>query len=403
MSHIVVLGAGQAASALVGRLRAEGYEGELTIVGAEPVPPYQRPPLSKGYLTGEVARERLFLRPERFYDENRISLRLGKPATDLDCAARTVRVGDDVLRYDQLAICTGLVPRQLPHDMGGALENVFTIRALADVDRMKPALAPARRMLVVGGGYIGLEAAAVARKFGVEVTLIETAKRILGRVAATETAEYFRALHRAHGVDIREGVGLVGLTGDGAVTGAEFDDGTRIACDLAVVGIGLLPRCAIAEEAGLHVDNGVAVDAQGRTSDPHVWAAGDCAALEIGGQRTRIESVGNAIDMGEQVARNMLGANEDYRPAPWFWSDQYDVKLQIAGLNHGHDRVVARAGRGPGELSHWYYRGGTLLAVDAMNDGRAYMIGKRLIEAGKSPPAELIADVAADLKPLLRG
>ncbi|WOI56040.1 NAD(P)/FAD-dependent oxidoreductase [Palleronia sp. LCG004] len=402
MSHIVVLGAGQAASALIGRLRQEGFEGEITLVGAEPVPPYQRPPLSKGYLLGDFARERLFLRSDAFYDDNRVRLMLGTPASDLDTDARTVRVGEEVLHYDQLAICTGLLPRTLPEEMGGTLDGVFTIRTLADIDRIEPRLGSASRMLVVGGGYIGLEAAAVARKLGVEVTLIEAAQRILGRVAATETAGYFRELHRRNGVEIRESTALKRLTGAaGTVTGAELEDGSRIDCDLVIVGIGMIPRCAIAEEAGIEVDNGVAVDARGRSSDPHVWAAGDCASLSIRGQRLRIESVGNAIDMGEQVARNMLGADEDYLPAPWFWSDQYDVKLQIAGLNHGHDRVVARPGKSEGERSHWYYRDGALIAVDAMNDARAYMIGKRLIEAGKSAPPDVIADPEADLKPLL--
>lgn len=403
MSHIVVIGAGQAASALIGTLRAGGHDGPITLVGSENVLPYQRPPLSKGYLLGEVARDRLFLRPQQFYDENNVTVMLDTPASDIDPDARTVRVGEHVLAYDKLAICTGLVPRALSADMRGDLGNVFTIRTLQDVDRLEPCLKTTRRLLVVGGGYIGLEAAAVARKLGLDVTLIEAAPRILGRVAAKETADYFRALHKKNGVRIIEGVALKALSGDGDVSGAELDDGTRIDCDAAIVGIGLLPRCAIAEAAGLKVEGGVWVDATCRTSDPHIWAAGDCASLDFRGQRIRIESVGNAIDMGEHVARNMLGGAQDYAPEPWFWSDQYDVKLQIAGLNMGFDRVIVRPGKDDGSASHWYYQGEKLLAVDAMNDGRAYMVGKRLIEAGKSADPAIVADGDADLKSLLRG
>ncbi|MBJ3761657.1 FAD-dependent oxidoreductase [Maribius pontilimi] len=401
MPHIVVIGAGQAASVLIGTLRSDGFDGDITLVGAEPELPYQRPPLSKGYLLGDIARERLFLRPASFYADNDVALMLGTAASDIDLSARTLQVGDTRLHYDQLALCTGLSPRALPPEIGGDLDGVFTVRTLADVDQMAAPLRAAERLLVIGGGYIGLEAAAVARKLGVKVTLLEAAPRILGRVAASETADYFRALHRHHGVDIREAVALERLVGNGAVTGAELKDGSRLACDMAIVGIGLLPRAALAETAGLRTESGIAVDRFGRTSDPHVWAAGDCAALEHRGQRLRIESVGNAIDMGEAVARNMLGADTPYVPKPWFWSDQYDVKLQIAGLNVGYDRIVVRPGRSDGEVSHWYYGGDTLLAVDAMNDARAYMIGKRLIEAGKSPPSKLVGDADTDLKTLL--
>ena len=231
--------------------------------------------------------------------------------------------------------------------------------------------------------------------------MIEAAPRILGRVAASETADYFRALHGDRGVDLREGAALRRLVGSGTVEAAELEDGGKIACDLAIVGIGLLPRCAIAEAAGLTTEQGVAVDEYGRTSDPSVWAAGDCASMVIRGERQRIESVGNAIDMGAAVARNMMGADIPYDPKPWFWSDQYDTKLQIAGLNIGHDRVVVRSGEGKADISHWYYAGDELIAVDAINTGRVYMIGKRLIEAGKSPAPDLIADPATDLKSLL--
>lgn len=403
MDHIIVVGAGQAGCTLAETLRSQGYAGSLTLVGAEPVPPYQRPPLSKGYLLGDVARERLFLRPEEFYAEHHIDLRLGRPGGDIDTAARTIKLGDETLHYDALALTTGLVPRNLAEDMGGALGNVYVVRTLADVDAMASPLAQARHVLVIGGGYIGLEAAAVARKLGIEVTLVEAGQRILGRVAAPETSDYFRTLHAANAVEIREALALDHLIGkDGKVCGAALGDGTEIACDAAIVGIGLLPRCEIAEAAGIDTDGGVAVDEFGRTSDPHVWAAGDCAALPFRGGRIRLESVQNAIDMAAAVARNMLGAETPYRPVPWFWSDQYDVKLQIAGVNTGYDRIVLREGDKPGSMSHWYFAGDRLLAVDAMNDGRAYMVGKRLLEAGRSPDPEALADPASDLKALLK-
>lgn len=402
MRHIVVIGAGQAGASLVAKLRRDGFDGQITLIGAEPVPPYQRPPLSKAYLLGEMAVERLFLRPESFYAEQNIALRLGRPVTAIDPVAKTVSLGDESIVYDQLVLTTGSEPRHLPATIGGDLGGVFTVRTLADIDAMAPWVRPGARALIVGGGYIGLEAAAVAAKRGVQVTLIEMAERILQRVAAPETSAYFRALHRGHGVDIREGVGLERLAGeDGRVCGAVLSDGGRLDVDFVVVGVGIVPATGLAEAAGLKIENGIRVDALGRASDPAIWAAGDCASFPHRGERIRLESVPNAIDQAEAVAANMLGADAEYVPQPWFWSDQYDVKLQIAGLNSGYDRVVARRGEGQ-TASFWYYRGDVLLAVDAMNDPRAYMIGKRLIEAGKSPDPEVIADPGSDLKALLR-
>ncbi|MCA8878834.1 MAG: FAD-dependent oxidoreductase [Rhodobacteraceae bacterium] len=402
MSGIVVIGAGQAGASLVARLRAEGHGGEITLIGAEPVPPYQRPPLSKGYLLGELPVERLFLRPTSFYDEHGIVLKLGTEAVAVDRAARQVALADgERLAYDQLVLTTGSRPRRLPEAVGGGLDGVFTVRTLADVDAMAPTMTAGARALIVGGGYIGLEAAAVARKLGLQVTLVEMAERILARVACAETAAWFRALHRSKGVDLREGVGLERLEGGPGVTGAVLSDGSRIAADLVIVGIGVAPDTRLATAAGLAVENGIAVDAMGRTSEPAVWAAGDCTSFPWQGGRIRLESVQNAIDQAECVARNLAGAAEPYRPQPWFWSDQYDVKLQIAGLNAGYDRVAVRPGARDGTVSHWYYRGGVLVSVDAMNDPRAYMAGKRLIEAGLSPAPSVIGDPAQDLRTLL--
>ncbi len=402
MTHVVVIGAGQAGASCVAKLRSEGFDGQITLIGSEAVPPYQRPPLSKAYLLGEMAEERLYLRPAAYYADNNITLRLNTQVFEISPGEKAIVVsGGDVISYDDLVLTTGSAPRKLPASIGGDLKGVFTVRDLADADAMAPAFTAGKRLLVIGGGYIGLEAAAVASKLGLQVTLVEMADRILQRVAAPATSDYFRALHRSHGVDIREGVGLVRLIGDGHVTGAELTDGTVLDIDFAVVGVGITPATALAEMAGLNVDNGIVTDDHGRTSNPHIWAAGDCATCNFEGQTIRLESVGNAIDQAEAVAVNIAGGDKPYVPKPWFWSDQYDCKLQIAGLNMGYTDVYVRKGDGDA-VSHWYYNGDRLIAVDAMNDARNYMIGKRLIEGGKSPDPALITDPATDMKALLK-
>ncbi len=402
MSHIVVIGAGQAGQSLVTKLRNLGFDGDITLIGEEPVPPYQRPPLSKKYLLGEMDVERLYLRPLTFYEEVGITLRLGTPVSAIDPVAKIVTVGDEVISYDQLALTTGAAPRRLPAAIGGNLKGVYTVRTLADVDAMAPEFTAGRNLLIVGGGYIGLEAAAVAARKGLSVTLIEVAERILQRVAAPETADFLRAIHTREGVTIREATGLESLLGEDRVEAARLSDGTEIPVDFAIVGVGITPNTGLAEAAGLALDNGIATNAQGQTSDPAIWSAGDCASFPQNGTRLRLESVGNAVDQAELVAENMLGAAKDYIAKPWFWSDQYDVKLQIAGLNTGYDTVITRPTDGPDAVSFWYYQGDRLLAVDAINDPRAYMVGKRLIESGKSPAQTAVADPAADLKDLLK-
>jgi 3-phenylpropionate/trans-cinnamate dioxygenase ferredoxin reductase subunit len=401
MPDIVVIGAGQAGSSLVARLRKDGHADRITLIGEETVPPYQRPPLSKAYLLGDMDVERLYLRPHHFYGDIGVDLRLATRVDAIDRTAQVVNAGGEMLHYDTLVLTTGSTPRRLPAAIGGALGGVHVVRDLADADAMGPRFGPGARVLIVGGGYIGLEAAAVAAKKGLHVTLVEMSERILGRVAAPETSDFFRALHGEHGVDIREGVGLVRLLGDEHVTGAQLSDDSELTVDFVIVGVGIAPGTALAETSGLEIDNGIAVDALGRTSDPAIWAAGDCASFPYRDGRLRLESVPNAIDMAECVAGNIMGAACEYVPQPWFWSDQYDVKLQIAGLNTGYDRIVTRPASGARSASFWYYRGDTLLAVDAMNDPRAYMVGKRLIDAGRSPPPGAVADPATELKSLL--
>ena len=401
MSGIVIVGAGQAGASLAAKLRALGYAGSLTLIGEESAPPYQRPPLSKGYLLGEMELERLYLRAPSFWEEQNVTLRLGAKVTAIDPAARTLSFDGETIGYDKLALTTGSVPRRLPAAIGGALGGVYTVRTLADVDAMAPEFRQGRRLLVIGGGYIGLEAAAVAAKLGLEVTLVEMAPRILHRVASPESSAWFRNVHGDHGVKILEGTGLERLLGEDRVSAARLSDGTELAVDFVIVGVGIAPATELAEAAGLAIDNGIRTDEQGRTSDPSIWAAGDCASFPYRGGRLRLESVGNAIDQAEVVAENMLGAAKPYEAKPWFWSDQYDVKLQIAGLNTGYDRIVTRRGEGDA-VSFWYYQGDRLLALDAMNDSRAYMVGKRLIEMGKSPDPAAVENPATDLKALLK-
>lgn len=396
--RIVIVGAGQAAASLAARLRAKGHDGPLTLIGAEPVAPYQRPPLSKGYLLGEMGVDRLLLRGADWWVEQRIDLRLNERALRIDPKARALTTDKGRHDYDVLALTLGASPRRLPAAMGGELPGTHVIRSLSDIDALAPELRPGRSLAVIGGGYVGLEAAAVARKLDLEVTLIEAAPRILSRVATAETAALIRDLHRAHGTTILEGTAISAITGEDRATGIQLTDGRHIPAEIVIQGIGVLPATDLAASAGLALDNGIAADAFGRTSDPAIWAAGDCASIPHEGGRLRLESVGGAIDMAEAVADNILGADSPWQPKPWFWSDQFDAKLQIAGLGTGHDRIVQR-GAAP-SASVWYFRQGRLIAVDALNDPRAYMIGKRLIEAGRTPDPDLIPTIS-DLKALL--
>ncbi len=399
---VVVIGAGQAGLSLAATLRTEGYGGPVTLVGAEPDPPYQRPPLSKKYLLGQFDAVRLLLKPETFYAEQEIRLMPARAVTGIDPAARMVSAGDETLSYGALALTTGAEPRRLPAAIGGALEGVHTLRSRADVDHLAPALETARSALVIGGGYIGLEAAAVLAARGIATTLIEREARILARVASAETAAFLRALHLGHGVEIREGAGLTRLEGtDGRVSHGVLTDGTEIPADLVIVGIGVMPEIRLAEAAGLAIENGIAVDERCRSSDPAIYAAGDCASFPWRGRRIRLESVQNAVDQGAHAARAMLADEAGYDPDPWFWSDQYDARLQIAGLSQGHTRVIERPGHRPGGRSFWYFRDTEFLAVDAVSDPKAYMQGKRWLAERVSPDPERLADPAIALNTLV--
>lgn len=401
--RLVIVGAGQAAFALAAKLRMLKDTRPITVLGSEPVLPYQRPPLSKKYLLGEMSFDRLLFRPEAWYAENDVEIRLSTPVEAIDRTSRSVKLFDgSEIAYETLALATGATPRRLPSAIGGDLEGVFTVRDKADADRLATEMKPGHRLLIIGGGYIGLEAAAVARKLGLDVTLIEMADRILARVAAPQTADAIRAIHAAEGVQIFEKTGLTRLIGDeGRVKAAELSDGRVIDADMVIVGIGVTPNDRLAGDAGLEVQNGIVVDSFGRTSDPAIFAMGDCAVQDWKGQQVRIESVQNAVDQAEAVAAILAGGSEPYRPKPWFWSDQYDVKLQIAGFNLGYDETVVRPGARDGSLSVWYFHAGDFIAVDAINDAKAYVTGKKLLDMGRSVDRATIADPALDLKTLI--
>lgn len=401
--RLVIVGAGQAGFALAAKLRALKDTRPITMIGAEEVYPYQRPPLSKKYLLGEMSFDRLTFRPDNWFAENDVEVRLSTYVEEIDREKKTVRMQDgSVLEYETLALTTGSTPRTLPASIGGELAGVYTVRDKRDADRLAEEMKSGRRLLIIGGGYIGLEAAAVARHLGLEVTLIEMADRILARVASKETADIMRTIHKERGVVIREKTGLTRLIGeDDKVRAAELSDGSVIDVDFVIVGIGVTPNDRLAQDCGLDVGNGIIVDEFARTSDPSIFAMGDCALLPWEEGRIRLESVQNAVDQAESVAATLAGDARPYVPKPWFWSDQYDVKLQIAGFNLGYDETLVRPGAREGAVSVWYFRNGKLIAVDAVNDAKAYVTGKKMLETGINPDKARLADPATDLKLLL--
>ena len=402
MATTIVIGAGQAGAEVVSKLRDEGHEDRIVLIGHEDYLPYQRPPLSKKYMAGEMTLERLFLRPKEFYQDKSIELHIGKSALKIDPNQQTVEFSDGILKYDHLVLSTGSKPRELPTYNSRKIKNLFTMRDLIDANSIEAFMKSGMRLLIVGGGYIGLEAAATARKFGVDVTLVEIEERILKRVAAKETSDYIRSLHISNGVKIKEAIGLDKLEIVGEkVVNASLTDGSDINVDFVIVGIGITPNTDLAEGANLKINNGILINEKCQTSVSNIYAAGDCTSFKYKNTLVRLESVGNAIDQATTVAQNIMKKNTNYIPKPWFWSDQYDLKLQIAGLNIGYDEVVVRKGESR-QVSHWYYKGQSLLAVDALNDPRCYMIGKRLIEANKSPSKNQLRDENFNLKVLLK-
>ena len=399
-TRCLIVGGGQAALSAASKLRELDSETTIGILSAETVLPYQRPPLSKAYLSGEMPLDRLMLRPDDWYREHRIDIALGCEVKSIDPPRCLVTLNNGKSHsYDRLLLATGSTPRRLPDEVGGNLPGVFVLRSSQNSDSIRPYLKSGNRLVVIGGGYIGLEVAAVASKVGLKVTIVEVADRILQRVAAPETSEYFRVLHEKNGVTFLEKSSFKKImSGGNDDLIVEMKDGDDLSADLVLVGIGILPNVGLATNAGLTISNGVEVDQYCRSSDQHIFAAGDCASFEWGSSRIRLESVPNSIHQAEVAAVNMLGGTLAYQAAPWFWSDQYDVKLQIAGLNIGYTNTVVRPGKREGGQSVWYYKGEQLLAVDAINDAPAFMMARKIIEAGKNVPSDVAADPATNLK-----
>lgn len=399
--NIVIVGAGQAAAQAVQSLRQGGFGGALTIVGDETALPYQRPPLSKAYMKGEFEEERLYFRPAAWYEDNHIEVMLGNRAVRIDRPGRVLQLEHGAeLPYDALILATGSRPRKLPC-RGADLANVHDLRTLADVERIRPQMIEGRRIVIIGAGYIGLEAAAVARQMGLDVTVVEMAPRVLARVTSPVMSEFYTAEHTAQGVKILTGAALSHLDGkDGAVSAAILADGTSLPADLVLAGIGIVPNEELAKEAGIACSNGILTDRDGRTSDPRIFAAGDCAARPLVhyGRAGRLESVHNAIEQGKLVAAAILGQARPAEDCPWFWSDQYDLKLQIAGLSEGYDQLIVRGDPATRKFAVFYLKAGTLIAVDAVNSPPEFLASKKLIIAGARIDPGVIADTSIPMK-----
>ena len=400
---IVVIGAGQAGLQTIMSLRQTGYEGDITLVGDEAFLPYQRPPLSKAYLSGNMERERLFLKPDEFFTDNNVTLKLDTSVESLDAAAKSVTLSNgETLSFEYAVIATGSRPRLL-NVPGRELANIFDLRGMADIDAMQPHFVDGKRLVVVGGGYIGLEAAAVAAGMGLSVHVLEAAPRLLARVAEPEISNFYTRIHQAHGVTLVTESQMTGFVGDGAVSGVEMADGSIIDADIVITGIGILPNVEIAEAAGLAVENGIVVNEVGQTSDAHIFAAGDCTSHpnDLLGRTMRLESVPNAIEQGKAAASAICGTPKPYHQVPWFWSDQYDVKLQIAGVPTQIDSKVLRGDDSSNSFAWFYFTGDKLTGVTAINRPAEFMAGRMLIE--KSLKGELSADPAKladeDMKP----
>ena len=399
---VLVVGGGQTAAQLIVSLRLGGHAGRITLVSEEDEPPYQRPPLSKQYLAGELVRERLLLRKAAYYESRNVELRLGRRVLSIERRDRRVLLDNgEPLGYERLVLATGSTLRRL--DVAGAdLSGIHYLRSLADADGLHEELVPGRRIVIVGGGYIGLEVAATAAGAGAEVTVLEAQERVMSRVASAAVADWLTNLHRESGVSIRVGEQIAGFAGRQRVEAVETANGP-IPADAVVVGIGILPSVDLALECGLGEDDGILTDEFCRTEDESVLAAGDCArAVNTSlDSAVRLESVQNAVDQGQVAASVILGDPKPYSSIPWFWSDQYHVKLQIAGLARPADETVLRGHPSSGSFAAFRLREGRLTAVEAVSSPRDFMMGKKLIASGAAPAPRLLKDESVALKDLI--
>ncbi len=401
MGHTVAIaGAGHAAGQVVATLRQKKFDGNILLIGEEPWLPYQRPPLSKKFLAGELPAERLHFKPESFYDDPGIEVRLETRIDAVDCGGKTLQTADgETLAYDKLVFATGARPRLL--DLPGAdLDGIHYLRTIADVTGIRSQLIKGARLVIIGAGYIGLEVAAVASQLGADVTVIEMEDRVMNRVVSPQISEFYQKEHSAHGVKLKLSTGISGFSGDTQVTAVDLANGDLVAADLVVIGIGVVPNTELASEAGLDVDNGIVVDDHCQTSDSDIFAVGDCTnhPNDILGRRVRLESVHNALEQAKTAASNICGDESCYAQVPWFWSDQYDLKLQIAGLSQGYDRAIVRGDPDSRSFSCLYLRDGQLIAVDAVNSPKDFMQSKALIAAHAVIDPDLLANAENELK-----
>ena len=401
---VVIVGAGHGGAQVAIMLRTQKFTGSIAMIGDEPELPYERPPLSKEYFAGEKEFERIQLRPAKYWDEREVTMLLGKRVVSVDPVGHSVTTdGGETIGYGKLVWATGGSPRMLPIP-GGDLPGVQGVRTRADADAMKAASETARQIVVIGGGYIGLEAAAVLRKAGKKVVLLEALDRVLARVAGTELSRFYEREHREHGVDLRLGVAVEAIEGESHVTGVRLADGEVIPADLVIVGIGIVPAVEPLIAAGAEGGNGVLVDRLCKTSLPDIYAIGDCAAHENNfaeGIVIRLESVQNANDQANVVAKGICGDEAPYHSIPWFWSNQYDLKLQTAGLSTGHDRAVMRGDPATRSFSAVYLKAGRVIAIDCVNATKDYVQGRMIVTAGLHATAEQLADTETPLKALL--
>ena len=402
---IVVIGAGQAGGWAAKTLRDDGYAGTVTVIGEEPYPPYERPPLSKEVLLGEKPAESSYLWPDGSFGEWGVELRTGVEATAIDRVAKTVALGGGgALAYDKLLIATGGRVRRLPIP-GAELDGVHYLRGIDDSAAIRADLGEGARLVVIGGGWIGLEVAAAARTLGAEVAVLESFDRLCARALTPDMSAYLLDVHRGRGVDVRLGATIEAVTGGDRVSGVRLAGGETLPATAVVIGIGILPNVELAEAAGLEVDNGVRVDASCRTSDPHIFAAGDVTnhPNDLLGRNIRLESWENAQNQGIAAGRAMLGGDTPYREIPWFWSDQYDVNIQLVGLPEDFDETVIRGEREAGQFVEFYMKGGRIDGAAAINNPRDIRFAKRLMQAGKIVDPAALADPAVKLQALLRG
>ena len=402
--RIVIAGAGHAGGSVAAMLRQLGWKDGISLIGDEPLPPYQRPPLSKAWLKGEADAESLALRPRAFYDDADLSLRLGTTVARIDRGARTVTLSDgDTLHYTCLILATGSRARRIPLP-GIDLANVLELRTAADADKLKAVLGPDKRLAVVGGGYIGLEAAASARALGAHATIVEREPRVLARVACEILSNFFQDYHRGQGVTIELNAGVQALEGaNGAVTGVRLADGRVIPCDAALIGVGAVPNEEVAKDAGLACDGGIVVDLDARTSDPAIFAIGDCTKRQLPMyERTmRLESVPNALEQAKQAASAICGRHRPAAEVPWFWSDQYDLRLQIAGIPFDATEIVVRGDVAGGKFALFHLTAdGTVQAVEAVNASVEFMGGRRIVQRRKKLTADRIADMSVTMQEL---